>query len=51
MVPYFLMRILVRNEGSLYKAHHVVLWVDLAEAVYGILSFLSHLAFGTKSGD
>ena len=27
-----------------------MLWVDLAEAVYGILSFLSHLAFGTNLG-
>jgi hypothetical protein len=50
MVPYFLMRILVRNEGTLYKALHVMLWVGLAEAVYGILSFLSHLAFGTNLG-
>src|SRR5260370_18786392 len=38
MVPYFLMRILVRNEGTLYKALRVMLWVGLAEAVYGILS-------------
>ncbi len=50
MIPYFLMRILVRNEGTLYKALHVMLWAGLAEAVYGILTFLSHLAFGTTLG-
>jgi O-antigen ligase len=50
MVPYFLMRILVRTEGTLYKALHVMLCVGLAEAVYGIICFLSHLAFGTSLG-
>jgi O-antigen ligase len=48
--PYFLLRLLIKNESSLHRAFHVVLWVGLAEAFYGILCFLSHLLFRTSVG-
>ena len=39
MGPYFLVRILVRNEEMLFKALHIMLWVGAAEAAYGAICF------------
>jgi O-antigen ligase len=50
VVPYFLMRLLIKSEGVLYKALHVLLWVGAAEAVYGIVCFLSNHISGTAFG-
>ena len=50
IVPYFLVRLLIRNERTLYRVLHVLLWVGAAEAVYGIASFLSNQVFNTAFG-
>jgi O-antigen ligase len=50
VLPYFLMRILVKNENTLYKTFLILLGVGAAESAYGIIVFLSHYAFDTKLG-
>ncbi|MGC2183025.1 MAG: O-antigen ligase family protein, partial [Terriglobales bacterium] len=50
MSPYFLMRILVRNKKTLFKALHIMLWVGAAEAAYGLICFLSNHIFRTTFG-
>jgi O-antigen ligase len=50
VLPYFLARILVRSEKTLYRAFLILLWVGAAESAYGIIVFLSHYAFGTALG-
>ena len=50
VVPYFLMRLLIKNEEILYKALHVLLCVGAAESVYGIVCFLSNHISGTAFG-
>jgi hypothetical protein len=50
MSPYFLMRILVRNKETLFKALHIMLWVGAAEAAYGLICFLSNHIFSTTFG-
>ena len=50
MSPYFLMRILVRNKETLFKALHITLWVGAAEAAYGLICFLSNYIFSTTFG-
>lgn len=48
--PYFLLRMLVKNDRSLYKMFLIMLGVGAAESAYGIMDFLSHVAFGTTLG-
>jgi O-Antigen ligase len=48
--PYFLIRILIRNESGLYRAFHLLLWVGAIESAYGILCFLSNHLFQTSVG-
>ena len=48
--PYFLVRLLIKNESSLYRAFHVLLWVGAFESAYGILCFLSNYLFQTSAG-
>jgi O-antigen ligase len=48
--PYFLIRLLIKNQRSLYRAFHVLLWVGAAESVYGTLCFLSNYLFHTSAG-
>jgi O-Antigen ligase len=48
--PYFLVRLLIRNESGLYRAFHLLLWVGAIESAYGILCFLSNHVFQTSVG-
>ena len=48
--PYFLLRILVRDEPTLFKTLRVLLWVGAAESAYGIVCFLSNHVFNTTFG-
>ena len=48
--PYFLIRLLIKNQSSLYRAFHVLLWVGAAESVYGTVCFLSNYLFHTSAG-
>jgi O-antigen ligase len=50
VVPYFLVRFLVRDVGTLEKAFRMLLGIGIAECVYGILCYLSLHAFGTTGG-
>jgi O-antigen ligase len=50
VLPYFLIRFLVRDVGTLRKAFRVLLAVGLAESAYGIFCFASHHTFGTNIG-
>jgi len=47
VVPYFLIRLLVRDAETLRKAFQILLAVGIAESAYGILCYLSHHALGT----
>ncbi len=50
IVPYFLIRVLVVNLDILRKAFRILLVVSAAEAVFGILCFVSYHLFGTTVG-
>ena len=50
ILPYFLIRCLVRDLEVLEKAFRVLLAVGIAEAAYAILCYASHLAFGSTTG-
>jgi len=50
IVPYFLIRWLIKDEGGIHKAFHIVLWVGAAESVYGTICFLSNRMFNTAFG-
>ena len=50
ILPYFLIRLLVRDLESLRKTFHIFLLVCLLESVYGILCYLSNHVFGTTTG-
>jgi O-antigen ligase len=50
ILPYFLIRFLVRDLATLRKVFRVFLIVALAESAYGILCYASHHAFGTTVG-
>ena len=50
VLPYFLIRFLVQDVGTLRKAFRILLAVALAESAYGIFCFVSHHAFGTAIG-
>ena len=50
VLPYFLIRFLVRDVGTLRKAFRILLAVGLAESAYGIFCFALHHGFGTTIG-
>ena len=50
IVPYFLLRFLVKTENVFARAFDVLLWVGAAESAYGILCFLSNHLFATEFG-
>jgi O-antigen ligase len=50
IAPYFLLRLLVKDESSLYKAFHILLWVGATESAYGTLCFLCNRLFNTTLG-
>ena len=50
VIPYFLVRFLVRDLDILQKAFRILLAVGVAESLYGIFCTLSHYAFRTDFG-
>jgi O-antigen ligase len=50
VLPYFLIRLLVRDAETFRKAFRIFLVVGIAESTYGILCFLAHQALGTTAG-
>jgi O-antigen ligase len=50
VLPYFLIRLLVRDLEALEKAFRVLLAVGVAESAYAILCYVSHLLFGSTTG-
>ena len=50
VLPYFVIRFLVQDVGTLRRAFRILLVVALAESAYGIVCFASHHAFGTAIG-
>jgi O-antigen ligase len=50
VLPYFLIRLLVRDLVSLEKTFRILLGVGIAESAYGILCYASNHAFGTTTG-
>ncbi|HET7873154.1 MAG TPA: O-antigen ligase family protein [Terriglobales bacterium] len=50
VAPYFLLRLLVTDEGALRRAFNVLLAIGTLEAAYTIVSFFSSLFFGTMFG-
>jgi O-antigen ligase len=50
VLPYFLVRILVRDLKTLTKAFPILLGIGLVEATFGIMCSVSHHLFGTSGG-
>jgi O-antigen ligase len=50
ILPYFLIRLLVRDLETLGRAFRILLSVGIAESAYGILCYVSHHVFGTVAG-
>jgi O-antigen ligase len=50
ILPYFLIRLMVRDVETLQKAFRILLAVGVAESLYGIACDLSHHVFGTTAG-
>jgi O-antigen ligase len=50
VLPYFLIRFLVRDLDTFRKTFRILLAVGLAECIYGILCYASHQIFGTTAG-
>ncbi len=50
VLPYFLVRVLLRDRQTLERAYKILLGVGVAESAYGILCYASLHAFGTTSG-
>jgi O-antigen ligase len=50
ILPYFLIRLLVRDLATLEKTFRILLGVGIAESAYGILCYASHHALGTVAG-
>jgi O-antigen ligase len=50
VLPYFLIRMLVRDSATLEKTFRILLGVGIAESAYGILCYASHHVFGTTAG-
>jgi O-antigen ligase len=50
VLPYFLIRLMVRDYQTLQKAFRIFLAIGAAEAIYGILCYASFSLFGTTTG-
>jgi len=50
VLPYFLIRFLIRDLGTLRTAFRILLIVGIAESAYGILCYASNHLFGTATG-
>lgn len=50
VVPYFVIRMLVRDFETLQKSFRILLGVGVLEAVYGIFCYISSHVFGTAAG-
>jgi O-antigen ligase len=50
VLPYFVIRILVRDSETLRKAFRILLGVGIVESAYGILCYASNHALGTTTG-
>ena len=50
VLPYFMVRLLVRDLETLRKAFRILLIVGIVECIYGILCFASNHVFGTTAG-
>jgi len=50
ILPYFLIRLLVRDLETLGRAFRILLGVGIAESAYGVLCCASHQVLGTVAG-
>jgi O-antigen ligase len=50
ILPYFLIRLLIRDLETLGRAFRILLSVGIAESAYGLLCYASHHAFSTATG-
>ena len=50
ILPYFLIRLLIRDLETLGRAFRILLSVGIAESAYGILCYVSHHVLGTVAG-
>jgi len=50
IIPYFILRVLVRDETTLRNTFYILLAVGTVESLYGIVSYLSYHLFGTTFG-
>jgi oligosaccharide repeat unit polymerase len=50
VLPYFLIRLLVRDTKTLEKVCRILLGIAIVEVTYGLCCYLSHLMFGTTTG-
>jgi oligosaccharide repeat unit polymerase len=50
ILPYFLIRLLIRDLETLGRAFRILLSVGIAESAYGILCYASHHVLGTVGG-
>jgi len=50
VLPYFLIRFLVRDAETLQKAFRILVTIGIMESVYGILCYVSHHTFNTTVG-
>jgi O-antigen ligase len=50
VLPYFVIRLLLRDAKILEKAFRILLGVAMVEITYGLCCYLSYLVFGTTTG-
>jgi oligosaccharide repeat unit polymerase len=50
VLPYFVIRLLVQDVETLRKVFRIFIGVGILEAAYGIICYLSHVAFATTFG-
>jgi hypothetical protein len=50
IIPYFLMRLMVRDAATLRKTFYLLLGVGVVESIYGILCYLSYYLVGSSVG-
>jgi len=50
VIPYFLLRMIIRNDRQVWLALQGLLWVGAVESVYGTLAFLCNHFWGTVWG-
>jgi O-antigen ligase len=50
VLPYFLIRLLVRDPDTLRKSFRILLAVGITESAYGMLCYLSNHLYGTTTG-